>query len=368
MTITKRGKTWYIDYYCGGKRYREAIGPNRKVAEHVRAKRHVDIAEGRFLDVKKSSTSTFDDIAALFLDYSRSNKLSFERDERCVKLLREYFGGMFLDHITPLEVEKYKSARRKLVGPATVNKELACFKTMFSKAVVWGMTADNPVKKVSMFREPPGRVRFLSHDEIRRLLSESADHLKPILIVALFTGMRKSEILKLTWKDIDFDHRLIYVRNSKNGTAREIPMASEVVAVLRNVPALRSRVFTGIENKPVSSIRTGFDNAVKRAKIADFSFHDLRHTFASYLIMNGVELVTVKELLGHKSINMTLRYAHLSSAHKGHAVETLDFLGSHKLVTNTKTVVAPVGLNRYRTMTAGVAKLVDARDLKSLVQ
>ncbi len=366
MAVIKRGNTWYIDYYCGGKRYREAIGSNRKMAERVLAKRQIDIAEGRFLDVKKQSTATFEDIAKSFMEYSRSNKLSFERDERCVKLLREHFGGKLLDEITPLDIEKYKSARRKMVGPATVNKELACFKTMFSKAVIWGMTSDNPVKKVSMFREPPGRVRFLSREEIRRLLSEAAEHIRPIIIVALFTGMRKSEILKLTWKDIDFNHRLIYVRNSKNGSSREIPMAREVIAALQAIPVSQGRVFTSSEDRPVSSIRTGFDNAVRRAQISDFSFHDIRHTFASYLVMNGVELITVKELLGHKTISMTARYSHLSPAHKGRAVETLDFLGSHKLVTNSNTKVAQNKLNRYRSTIAGVAKLVDARDLKSL--
>lgn len=365
MAILKRGNTWYVDYYCNGRRYREAVGPNRKVAERILEKRLVAIAEGRFLDIKEKPTTTFDDIAALFLDYSRSNKLSFERDERCVKLLRERFGGMLLDEITPLDIEKYKSARRKLVGPATVNKELACFKTMFSKAVIWNLATENPVKRVSLFREPPGRVRYLSRDEIDRLLFEAADHLKPIIIVALFTGMRKSEILKLTWRDIDFDHRLIYVRNSKNGSAREIPMAREVVAALETLPVTEHRVFTADGHRPVTSIRTGFENAVKRAQLQDFSFHDLRHTFASHLVMNGVELLTVKELLGHKTLAMTLRYAHLSPAHKGRAVETLDFLRSHKLVTSYNIKVARVPLNRYPTTFAGVAKLVDARDLKS---
>jgi integrase len=363
--VIKRGNIWYIDYYCGGKRYREAIGQNRKVAESVLAKRKADIAEGRFLDVKEQSTATFDDIAALFLEYSRNHKLSYERDERCIKLLREQFGGMRLDEITPLLIEKYKAARRKRVGPATVNKELACFKTMFSKAVVWGMSTSNPIKKVSMFREPPGRVRFLSQEEIDRLLFEAADHLKPIIIVALYTGMRKSEILKLTWKDIDFEHRLLFVRNSKNGSSRQIPMAQDVVRVLQPLPATQSRVFTGTQQNSVSSIRTGFENAVKRAEIEDFSFHDLRHTFASYMVMAGVDILTVKELLGHRTLAMTARYAHLSSAHKSRAVETLSFLHSHKLVTSTKTVVAPNRLNHYPATFAGVAKLVDARDLKS---
>jgi len=367
MGVTKRGDIWYIDYYADGRRYREAIGSNRKVAERALAKRRVEIAEGRFLDVKEQSATTFDEIAELFLTYSRSNKLSWERDERSVALLRGTFGGKRLDQITPLDVEQYKNARRKLVGPATVNKELACFKTMFSKAVIWGKAAANPVKKVTFFREPPGRVRFLSLEEIQRLLAEAAEHLKPILLVALHTGMRKSEILSLTWRDVDLRQRIIYVRTSKNGTAREVPMADPVYATLSRLVLDDGPVFRHADGSRVVSIRTAFDRAVRRAKIEEFSFHDLRHTFASYLVMNGVELVTVKELLGHKAIQMTLRYAHLSPLHKRSAVNTLQFEDGHNLVTEAEKIVAKKSLSHYPTRLAGVAELVDARDLKSLV-
>ncbi len=366
MAIRRRGQNWYIDYYVNGRRHREAIGPNRKVAERVLAKRKVEIAEGRFLDVKKLSDTTFDQIATLFLEYSRANKLSYERDERSVALLREEFGGQLLESITPLDIEKYKIKRRKKVGPATVNKELACFKTMFSKAMVWGLAADNPVKKVSFYREPPGRVRYLTQEEINRLLDESADHLRPVLVVALYTGMRKSEILRLTWNDIDLDQRVIYVRNSKNGMAREIPISDELLSTLSSLPKSGGAVFRHADGSAVNSIRTAFDNAVKRAQIEEFSFHDLRHTFASHLVMHGVELVTVKELLGHKTIQMTLRYAHLSPSHKQDAVNVLKFRVSPKLVPKGKTVIAEKQLSRYPVSFAGVAELVDARDLKSL--
>jgi len=366
MAVTKRGNTWYIDYYAGGRRYREVIGPNRKLADRVLAKRLVEVAEGRFLDVKEQPTTTFDEIAELFLAYSRTNKLSYERDERSIALLRGSFGGKLLDQIRPLDVEKHKTARRKLVGPATVNRELACFKTMFSKAVIWGKATNNPVKKVTFFREPPGRARFLSAEEIERLLAEAADHLKPILIVALYTGMRKSEILRLTWRDVDLQHRIIYVRNSKNGAAREIPMADTVYSILSSMAAERGPVFRHADGTPVVSIQTAFYRAVKRAKIEGFSFHDTRHTFASYLVMNGVELVTVKELLGHKTIQMTLRYAHLSPMHKRSAVNSLKFWDSHKLVTGPIIDIAQPRLSRYPASFAGVVEQVDTRDLKSL--
>jgi len=366
MAITKRGQSWYIDYYYNGRRHREAVGPNRKVAERVLAKRKVEIAEGRFLSISKQSKATFDDIAGLFLQYSKDNKLSYERDVRSIALLRHSFGGMPLASITPLEIEKYKSLRRTTVGPATVNKELACFKTMFSKAILWGLAADNPVKRVELFREPPGRLRYLSDTEIARLFAEASDELRVILTVALYTGMRKGEILNLTWKDINLERRIIYVRNSKNGTAREIPIADRLSAVISEYPRLDGQVFRSAHGEPIRSFRTAFENAVRRAGIADFSFHDLRHTFASYLVMNGVELVTVKELLGHKTIQMTLRYAHLSPLHKRNAVNVLRFADSHKTVTIGKNPLARKNVNDYPVTLAGVAELVDARDLKSL--
>ena len=366
MAVYKRRKIWYIDYYVDGKRYREAVGLNRKVAERALAKRMTLIAEKRFFNVVPMQKVTYDQLAENYIKYANANKLSAERDRRSVAILKRWFGGHKLCRITPLAIERYKSDRRKEVGPATVNRELACLKHMFTKAIQWELASDNPVKKVRLFRENPGRIRYLDVNEIARLFYEAADHLKPILIVALFTGMRKSEILNLVWDDLNFKNQLIYVRNSKNGEAREIPMANEVFSVLNSLPVRHERVFTHVDGTPINNIRTCFCNAVKRAAIPDFTFHDLRHTFASYLIMSGVELVTVKELLGHKTINMTLRYAHLSPSHKRAAVNMLNYKYSHKSVTRGKNPVAYKYVSRYPTSIAGVVELVDTRDLKSL--
>ncbi len=372
MAIYKRGKTWWIDYYANGQRYRESVGPNRRSAERALAKRKVEIAENRFLDKVKRSCATFDELAKLFLDYADNNKLSAERDHRSVALLQEVFGGMKLGDITPLSVEQYKNMRRKSVGPATVNRELAALKTMFSKAILWDMASENPVKKVQMFREPAGRIRYLSRQEIADLLRESVEHLRPIIMTALYTGMRKSEILRMRWDDVDLKHRIIYVRTSKNGQSREIPIATELMEVLERLARDSDRVFTRSDGGAVDNIKTCFYNAVRRAGIEGFSFHDLRHTFASYLVMSGVDLLTVKELLGHKTIQMTLRYAHLSPSHKRSAVDALSYSDGHNMVTRTGSSDKKVArrlINRYPASlndSAGVVELVDTRDLKSL--
>jgi integrase len=367
MALYRRRDIWYIDYYADGKRYREVVGRNRKSAERALAKREVQVAEDRFLDLALKRQVRFDQLILQYLEYAKVNKLSWDRDQRSIKVLNRWFADKLLNQITALAIEKFKNQRRQEVGPATVNRELACLKGMFSKAIQWDMASANPVKMVKLFKENPGRTRYLQNDEIIRLLQEAAKHLRPILIVALYTGMRKGEILKLTWNDIDIDNRLIHVRNSKNGESRKVPMAEEVFKILNQLQKMSDQLFTHSDGSPVVNIRTCFNNAVKRAGIRGFTFHDLRHTFASHLVMNSVDLLTVKELLGHKTIGMTLRYAHLSPLHRQTAVDTLQYLNGHKSVTRLKNIVAQNPVSRYNTRSAGVVELVDTRDLKSLV-
>jgi len=366
MAVYKRKKIWYIDYRANGRRYKEAIGKSKRLAEAVLAKRKAEIAENRFLDVAKARETTFEQLSGAYMDWAWVNKQSADRDKRSIQTLARWFGARRITEITPLSLEKYKRQRSREVCGSTVNRELACLKHMFNKAIAWDLADENPVKKVRMFKEPPGRVRYLSHDEISRLLDAATSHLKPIIMVALLTGMRKSEILRLNWKDLDFERQLIMVRNSKNGEARQIAMSHEVEAILSRLPRVHKQIFTRADSKPVLDIKTCFERAVRLAKIEDFSFHDLRHTFASYMMMNGAELLTVSRILGHKTINMTLRYAHLSPAFQRDAMNKLSILNGPKMVPRPKADVARRRLTGYPATNAGVVELVDTRDLKSL--
>ncbi|MCK4858078.1 MAG: site-specific integrase [candidate division Zixibacteria bacterium] len=333
MALFKKGRTWYVDYYVDGKRKREAVGPNRKMAEKILMKRKTQIAENKYLDVVKKPKTTFDELAKIYMDYAKTNKLSWTRDQLSIKTLATSFGGKRLGEITPLAIEGYKSKRLKKVSPATLNRELACLKHMFTKAIQWDMTRTNPVKAVRMLKENNARIRYLTKEEIVRLFNELDDSLKPVVAFALYTGLRKGEILKLTWNDIDFHQQLIFVKNSKNGEKREIPLPEPVFRNLKVLPKRSTHVFDFGEYSRIECIRRGFTSALKRAGITDFTFHDLRHTFASHLVMSGVDLLTVKELLGHKSINMTLRYAHLSPDHKRKAVASLKYFDGHYMDT-----------------------------------
>ncbi len=143
----------------------------------------------------------------------------------------------------------------------------------------------------------------------------------------------KGEILALTWNDVNLKQKMILVRTSKNGEKREIPVAEHVLGILLGLPKESGKVFDFGDRNPIETIRRGFRAALEKVGIENFRFHDLRHTLASHLVMNAVDLLTVKELMGHKSINMTLRYAHLNPDHKRKAIESLKFFDGHFLDT-----------------------------------
>ena len=187
---------------------------------------------------------------------------------------------------------------------ATHNRHLAMLSSMFNKGIQWGLVVENPARGIKPLRENGARLRFLDQDEIRRLLGAASDRFRPILTMALHTGMRRGEIMKLEWRDVDLRNRVLRVRESKSGKQRTIPIDDTLHSTLRG---LTSRFKKGLVfPSPVTGNRwtdfkRQFRNATKKAEIDDFRFHDTRHTFASHLVMAGVDIRTVQELLGHAS-------------------------------------------------------------------
>lgn len=323
--VFKKGANWYVDYYADGRRKREMVGPNRVLAEKVLMKRKIEVAEGKFLDIKKEDRIKFDDFATEYLELHSKHKKSYYTDVKIVGLLKGVFGGRYLYEVTRLDVEKFKAKRATEVSPATVNRALAVLKSMYYQAIAWGKATHNPCKGVKMFKENNERVRFLEKEQIERLLANCCEHLKPIVKVALNTGMRKGEILGLKWRDIDIEHKTIHLLNTKIGEKRYIPMNTVVIKTIISVLKHKDSpyIFCNQAGEPYGDIKKSWLTAVKKASIIDFHFHDLRHTFASQLVMSGVDLNTVRDLLGHKSLEMTLRYSHLSPDHRQRAVDTL---------------------------------------------
>lgn len=320
----KNGKFW-IDYYDEARRrYRECIGTNRKAAEQALAIRKAEILQGRFNYKKDKGKDLLSDFAQTYLaEYSRVNKRSYERDISSVKALTKFFGNKKLNEIQPFDIERYKTQREKEVAKASINRELACLKHMYTMAIKWSKADTNPVKEVKFFKENNQSLRILTGGEEKRLLACASDHLKPIIIMAVNSGMRRNEILGLTWDKINFENKYIIVAHTKNNEYRIIPMNNYLESVLKRVKRDSQYVFCKPDGSSYGAIKTAFNNAVRRSGIAKCRFHDLRHTFASRLVMRGVDLVTVQQLMGHKTIKMTMRYSHPTPDHKRWAVEAL---------------------------------------------
>ena len=317
---SERDESYYIDYYFQGRRKREKIGPNKREAEIVLGKRKAQIREGKFFDVKRNEKIKFKDFAKIYLEsYSKPNKKSWQRDEASIKHLKRSFGGKYLFEISSLNIENYKRKRiEEKAMPGTIDKELGCLKHIFVKAKEWGKIKENPAVKVKLLRIDNARLRYLEEEEIKKLVNACSDHLKPIVIVALLTGMRRGEVLNLKWRDIDFNQNVIYLLNTKNGERRVVYMNEIVYTTLIGVKRREDSpyVFCKKDGKPYGNLRKSFATALEKAGIKDFHFHDLRHSFGSQLAMKGYPLQAIQKLMGHKSIRMTQRYAHLSPTYE----------------------------------------------------
>ena len=225
-----------------------------------------------------------------------------------------------------MQTDKTKKGNK----PATVNRHIATIKHMFRKAVEWDMVEEDTLKKISrvhLLEENNMRLRFLSQSECISLIDVCDSHLKPIVITALNSGMRKGEILSLKWDNVDLQHGFILLDITKNGERREIPINNTLSEIFRGITRrldVQYVFFDSKTGKPYMDVKRSFNTACRKAKIKDFHFHDLRHTFASQLVMAGVDITTISKLLGHKTLTMTLRYAHLAPSHKVKALEILD--------------------------------------------
>lgn len=284
-----------------------------------------------------------------------------------IDALASVWGGLYEKQLTELsafDVERVKSARLKGGRkPATVNRDLDRIRGALSRAVEWGFLAAHPIKAVKRTKGADNsRVRYLSQPEGRRLRKALVDreaqrraqrksgnewrtqrggdgramwpedgytdHLMPMVLVALNTGMRRGEILGLRWEHLNMDAAMLTVTagNAKSSKARHIPLNAEALAVLTRWGKQHGTdglVFPGVGGARMSHVSTSWDSLTVAAKLEDFRFHDLRHDFASKLVMAGVDLNTVRELLGHADLKMTLRYAHLAPQKLAAAVAKL---------------------------------------------
>lgn len=335
MSLYQRGKSWYYDFQSRGERYTGTIGPvSKTVAKEVLARKKAEVAEGRYAAPEKKPSPRLHDFIEEYFAYYRttSRPRSVIRHETSWHAVRPVLGGKKLEEISPFDLERYRRGRKQEGrSDVTINRDLAFLRHVFSMAMTWGRATTNPVKQVRFARENTGRVRMLSREEEIRLLAHCGPQLTPLVLATLHTGFRASELTSLTWREVDFRRRLLTVQAAyaKNGESRSVPMNQQLLPVMRALKASASdpeagAVFLSSLGTPYRSFRSAFEHAVQKAGIDDFTFHDLRHTFASRLVMAGVDLPTVKELMGHKTIAMTLKYTHLQTDHKENAVRLLE--------------------------------------------
>ncbi|MBI3375009.1 MAG: tyrosine-type recombinase/integrase [Betaproteobacteria bacterium] len=242
-------------------------------------------------------------------------------------------GAYTLATITPEILGRHRDEMQSKEGlaPATVNRYLSSLSKAFSNAVKeWHWLQDNPLRRVSKKPEPKGRVRYLSDEERIRLLDACRKSERPelylIVLFAITTGMRRGELLGLRWPDVDLERRVAVLHNTKNGDRRSVLIVPEVAELLREHGKVR-RLDNDLIFASTGADAVWFDKrwyaALKAAKVKDFRFHDLRHTAASYLAMSGASVPELAAVLGHRTLQMVKRYAHLSDQHTGAVIERM---------------------------------------------
>jgi integrase len=319
---------WWVRYADETGRLRREKAGTKSAAIALYQKRKTEALQGRKLPEKlRRAPATFQQIAQDALTYSRAHKRSYRDDEYRMATLLEWFGSRPAESISPQEIEQRFGER--MWAPATCNRYRALLSFIYRIAVRNGKLADNPIRKLARRRENNGRVRFLDADEeaaLRAKIRELSPDQEPEFDLALHTGMRRNEQYRLGWEHVDFRLGLINVVQSKNGQCRTIPMnaaARDALQKLRQQRDDSGYVSPGTPTDRERDWRRWFEQAVREAGISDFCWHDLRHTFASRLVMAGVDLRTVAELLGHKTLAMVMRYAHLAPGHMREAIERL---------------------------------------------
>ena len=331
----KRSGIWWTCIRHNGKKIQKSLETSdRKLAKAIEAKVKTEIVEGMFYDKLIGRKKTFKGLMDKFLKvHAPKVSDSMQKSYRTsLRHLNSFFGKCNLLSVLPRNISKYKMLRKEEgAAPATINRELAMLSKAFSLAVKeWEWLKDNPVSKVPRERENNERDRWLTVEEEVSLLECSPDWLRDIILFNLQTGLRQDELLSLTWDRVSVVREEILIKETKNGKPRTIPLNKTAFDILerkakvvsiKNQIVFHSKTGTKINKH---NLRRAFVNAMGRAGIEDFTFHGLRHTFATRLAQSKIDLYRISKLLGHKDISTTQRYAHHCSDSLRKTVEVLE--------------------------------------------
>lgn len=312
----------------------------REIQHSIKTK----IKEGRYFEKIENRKVGFEEAAHRFLEFSRANlrPATTHEDERYVSgwLTNSLFSGRYLVEITAGDIELYKQqlGRRpsRAIGatPATrlskraIDVEIGRLKRLFKLAAEWDLIDRSPAAGVKLHQQDNARSRFLSENEELRLLTSSSPNLRAVIRFAILTGLRKGEIIGLRWHDIDLTRcqLVIHAARAKGKRSRHVPLNDSAFEILKRLPAPVSPdalVFPNQVGRPMENLHHHFRRAARAAGLKGVSFHTLRHTFASRIVMATGSLVEARELLGHRDYRVTLRYAHLTDAHLRKAIKKI---------------------------------------------
>lgn len=337
------GETWYVDYYDPtGKRVIKAVGPVKKEAVDYLGKIRASIREGRLFDVKKETRITFDEFLDDYIEKIREQKSFQKSNKYFISILREKFGKKLLSEIDYKMLEDFRDERKKgttqygtLRAERTVDIEMGIIRRILRKAVRWQKLEKNPFDygEDLFFNKTNKREGHLKEVEVQRLIDACPRYLKPLVIAAIYTGLRKGDLLNLKWNNVDLEEGAIHLTEAKTGKARDIFLNSDMRTLLQDLPVRSEYVFVGRSGKPIRDIKRAFETAIKRAGIKQDTdrrrkivFHSLRHSCVSLLTERGANTTMVKNFIGHSSEKMTSGYTHLSDEYARRTAEILNGL------------------------------------------
>ncbi len=340
------GERWYADFTIRGKRYRIKLeAQNKEQAKKMAADIEYQVLAENYKVLQMAKSLTLRELAARYLEYAKSNKRSWQRDVVSLKNLlnmeidNKKLGDYNVDSIKVSHIQKYQIRRRRELDQryaargiaeedrtfASVNRELSCLRHIFNMGIEWELLTKNPVvSKAIKFDKEKSRGRTLEDDEFFRLLKACTGQLYQIVIVALNTGMRRGEILGLKWENVKLDQNKIEVKHTKTDEDRVIPISLFLHQMLESMPHKKGHLFVNRQGGKIGTIKTAWGNALRKAGIADFRFHDLRHTVASRLARAKVPESVIAMILGHKRTSITSRYI---NPHWEEMVEAVEELG-----------------------------------------
>lgn len=323
-SIYLRGNSWVGQFKYRGKTKQKSLGKKTQItktmARGMLNKIEQQIKLGQY-DLVDADILTLKDFSREYITYVRDTlgRKSWDRYRYSLHKVLSVYGDRMLNEITPKDIDDFKEIRLKSSKPATVNRELSTLRQIYNLAKRWNKYyGENPISISGLLPEDNMKERILTLEEEVKLLSSSHEYIKPIIITALQTAMRKSEILTLKWSDVDINNRVITIdqTNTKNKKKRRIPINSTLRTLL-NEQKLKSGgseyVFLSQDGTPYKEhncINNAFRTARKKAGLTDLRFHDLRHTAATRMIEAGAPIVAVSKILGHSDLKMTMRYAH----------------------------------------------------------